>query len=597
MMKPLIAACALALCGNPLMAAKSPLQPISRAAAEELAAGAIEYQTSAAAWIWTDKLVYQPGEQLTLQMTVKPLGDVYPYTLVAYRVNNQTGAKSFLPGGASQATDITGRTLEQGFTISQLQALDKQVMFGQGGLLGGALQVPAELGMHTVVFEMRDYTGRHPLKTVYAKFGVVDGFEDIRGNIESSRTLVNTKAYRLSGVVFVRNNAVLTIEPGTFIIGQPGSQPPSVLVISRTGRIEARGSRTRPIIMTSSQPVGQRKRGDWGGLILIGAARGNVPAERAFVEGLPQGDDTRFGGDNDDHNCGTLRYVRVEYAGAELAPNNEVNGITWAGCGRGTTTQYVQSSYGFDDAFEWFGGVNNASHLVGLYAGDDFIDTQLGYRGNIQHVVILQNAERANRGIETDNSEFNFAAEPKGANKMFNFTIVGSGLVGLDESNAPGIFLRRGAVGTYANMIVTNFFSTGVELNSTSTVPGGGTDPTVPNLAAGETVLNGILLWNNGRGATPPAENTVAAQIHSAVRPYAAEARNNFIAANPMLRRPLEHSDPDFRPMPTSPVWLPSIMLPPGDLFFDQSANYIGAMGEIDWTKEWANFLQESDLR
>jgi hypothetical protein len=597
MNKGLIAALALAVCGSTGVLAKSPLRPVSRAAAEQIAAGTVEYESGLAAWIWTDKVVYQPGEPLSLRMTLKPNNDAYPYTMVAYRVNNQTGVRTFVPGGTAEATDVTGRTLDQGYTISQLQAADKAVVLGQGGLLGGAVTIPNELGMHTIVIEFRDYTGTRVLKSIYAKFGVVDGFDDLRGNIESSRTLVNTRAYRLGGVVYVRNNAVLTIQPGTFIIGQPGSQPPSVLVVTRNGRIEARGTRTRPIVMTSSLPVGQRKRGDWGGLILLGSARGNMPAERAFIEGLPQSDDTRFGGENDDHNCGTLRYVRVEFAGAELAPNNEVNGITWGGCGRATVTEYVQSSYGFDDAFEWFGGSNNARYLVSLHAGDDNIDTQLGYRGSIQNVVILQNADRGNRGIEVDNSEFNFNAEPKGANKMYNFTIVGSGLAGLDEANSPGIFLRRGAVGTYANMIVMNFASTGVELNSTTTVPGGGTDPTVGNLASGDTVLNGILLWNNGLGSTPPAANTFDAQIHSAIRSYAAGANRNFLSANPMLRRPMEISDPDLRPMAGSPVYRAQWMLPAGDDFLDQSARYIGAMGEVDWTEEWANFLQENDLR
>jgi hypothetical protein len=136
-----------------------------------------------------------------------------------------------------------------------------------------------------------------------------------------------------------------------------------------------------------------------------------------------------------------------------------------------------------------------------------------------------------------------------------------------------------------------------VELNSTSTVPGGGTDPTVGNLASGDTVLNGILLWNNGLGSTPPAANTVDGQIHSAIRSYAAGANRNFLSANPMLRRPMEMSDPDLRPMAGSPVYRAQWMLPAGDDFLDQSANYIGAMGEVNWTEEWANFLQENDLR
>jgi hypothetical protein len=167
--------------------------------------------------------------------------------------------------------------------------------------------------------------------------------------------------------------------------------------------------------------------------------------------------------------------------------------------------------------------------------------------------------------------------------------MVGSGLPGLDEANSPGIFLRRGAVGTYANMIVMNFASTGAELTAA--------DGTAGNLASGETVLNGILLWNNGLGSTPPPANTVDAQIHSAMRAYAGEATRNFMSADPMLRRPMEMSDPDLRPLPGSPVFRAQWSLPAGDDFLEQSANYIGAIGEVNWTEEWANFLQENDLR
>jgi hypothetical protein len=173
---------------------------------------------------------------------------------------------------------------------------------------------------------------------------------------------------------------------------------------------------------------------------------------------------------------------------------------------------------------------------------------------------------------------------------MWNFTIIGSALPGLDESNAPGIFLRRGAVGTYNNMIVTNFASKGVELS-------GGQDPTLTNLTDNEgTTMNGILLWNNGQGSNPAAENTVSAQIHSGLATYAEGADKNFVAADPMLRRPHTLSDPDFRPMPESPAFGPNWIQPPDDGFFDQWATWIGAFGDYDWTEEWSSFLDENDL-
>ena len=156
-----------------------------------------------------------------------------------------------------------------------MASAEKVVVAGDGGLIP-AVTIPNELGMHTLVVQIRDASGLRVLKSAYQKIGVVEGFEDITGNIDTTRTLVNTKAYRLKGIVSVRNNAILIVDPGTFIIGQPGSQPPSALIVTRNGRIYANGSRSRPIIMTSSLPFGERTRGDWGGLVLLGKAPINV---------------------------------------------------------------------------------------------------------------------------------------------------------------------------------------------------------------------------------------------------------------------------------------------------------------------------------
>jgi len=550
-------------------------------------------------WIWTDKYVYQPGEKLSLWWTVKPNGDATPYTMVAYRQNNQTGKKYYLPALTEAVTDVTGRTIDEGFTSAQLPEASQVAVIGDGALFP-AVTIPNELGMHTLVVQLRDASGLRVLKSSYMKIGVVDGFEDISGNIESTRTLVNTKAYRLSGTVFVRNNASLIIDPGTFIIGQPGSQPPSALIVTRSGYIYANGSKSRPIIMTSSRPFGERSRGDWGGLVLLGRAPVNVAANadpnrpntdgEFSIEGLPATEDTRYGGNNPDHNCGLLRYVRVEYAGAILSPNNELNSFTWGGCGKATVSEYLQATYGLDDMFEWFGGTNDAKYLVGGLGADDYVDYQLGWTGRLQYGLFYQSPDSTgNRGVEGDNSEYNNSATPLSKPQMYNLTFVGSGSAGFDEANSPGLYLRRGAGGEINNTIVTNFFSTGVFVDGA---------PTQAQVDSGNISMNGILLWGNGLGTT--AENTVAAQVDANIRTFAAGTRGNgrnFLSANPMLRRPFEYSDPDFRPMTGSPAFRANWIQPPDDYFFDQTATFIGGIGDWNWTEEWTNFLQDFDIK
>lgn len=542
-------------------------------------------------YIWSDKYVYKPGETLTLKGTLKPNGDTHKYTLVSFRQNNQTGRRFYYPGNSETPTDIFGKTMEQGFTADVAQAADKVTL--------GTATIPEEYGMHTIVFQIRDEAGGRVLKAAYQKIAVVRNEETVTGNIDASRTFKNDTLYRLKGIVIVRNNATLTIEPGTIIYGEAGSQPPSVLVVGRNGRINAQGTRQRPIIMTSAQAFGSRQRGDWGGIILLGKAPINVGANAVAgqtntagefaIEGLPSNDDTRYGGNDPDHDCGTLSYVRVEYAGSILSPNNETNAFTWGGCGKKTVANHLQAIYGLDDSFEWFGGNMDAKYLVGGLGADDYVDFQLGYTGRIQFGLFYQNSDsRGNRGIEGDNSEYNFEATPRSNPTMYNLTFIGSGQPGFDEANSPGIFLRRGASGTFNNMIITNFYSPGVDLNDAATQA---------QADAKTLTMDGILVWGNGVGTQ--AANTLTAQLAANTLPYANAQRGDFkniVAADPFLFRPFDWSDPDFRPLPGSAAFGVRWVAPPDDGFFD-AVDFIGGIGDEDWTEEWTSFLQDSDLK
>jgi hypothetical protein len=540
--------------------------------------------------MWTDKIWYGVNEDIELKLTVKTYGEKYPFTLVAYLQNNQTGAKKYLPGLTEEARDIFGNAPGD-FRPVIVGDVERQVLLGENGVLGGKLNAPDEAGMHTLVMEFRDWNGLRVLKTLYAKFVVINDIVDISGNIDSDRRLTNDKLYRLNGLVFVRN-ATLTIDPGTVIIGQPGSEPPSALIITRTAKIRAEGTRSRPIIMTSALPPGERRRGDWGGLILLGRAPVNVSGGEFTIEGLPDSPDSRYGGNDPEHDCGTLRYVRVEYAGSTFAPNNEVNAITWGGCGTKTVAEYLQTSYGLDDAFEWFGGTMNARYLIGGLAADDFLDWQLGYTGSIQYGIFYQDPDNpGNRGIEGDNSEYNQAATPLSTPTVFNVTFIGSGQPGFDESNSPGIYLRRGSGGTVNNAIVTRFHSAGLHID------GSATEAQIDN---GNIKMNGILLWNNNLGSSS-ASATIDGQVRSGASTAFAKGERGqgrqFLVADPMLRRPFEVNDPDFRPALDSVVFRANWIQPPDNGFFDQSARFVGGAGETKWWEEWTNFVTDKAIK
>jgi hypothetical protein len=587
-----------------LSAAAAVAQPVSKAQAQRSAAVYNGPQVQASGWIWTDKYTYTPGEAVTLRGTLKPNNDLYPYTSFLYVQNNQTGEKRYFPGLTTEATDITGRTAEQGFTPLVLVGYTKAVILGPGGLLGGAFTAPNEPGMHTFVAELRDYTGTRVLKSMYAKFGVITGTETLQGDITSSRTLTNDKQWNLSGLVFVKNGAVLTIEPGTFIVGQPGSQPPSALIVTRTATIEAHGTRSRPIVFTASTAVGQRTRGDWGGLVLLGRAPVNTaansansnPAGEFYIEGLQTAPDALYGGTDPAHYCGTLSYVRVEFAGSILSPNNELNSFTWGGCGTRTVAHHLQAFYGLDDSFEWFGGTMNAHHLIGGLGADDYLDFQLGYAGKVQYGLFYQSpSQKGNRCIEGDNSEFVQNAEPWSNPVMYNVTCIGSGAVGFDEGNSPGIYLRRGARGTFNNFVVTNFFSDAVWIDA------GVTQAQANN---GLIRMNGLLLWKNNLGGSNAADTLAGNHSAAGVGAFTVNflqgnppgAAGNIVVANPLLTRPFEYSDPDFTGLFGSPIFRVGWVQPPDDGFFDQSARFVGGIGGEDWTEEWTRFPIETDI-
>ena len=259
--------------------------------------------------------------------------------------------------------------------------------------------------------------------------------EVISGDITTNKLLVKTTVYELSGLVTVRNNATLTIPAGT-VIRSAGAG--DALVITRGSKLIANGTAAEPIVFTSKNPIGSRQRGDWGGIVLLGKAKYNVNNGENYIEGISQNVNTQFGGgltpvDND--NSGSLKYVRIEYAGFVFSPNNELNGLTMGAVGSGTTIDYVQVSYSNDDSFEWFGGSVNCKHLVAFNGLDDDFDTDNGYKGIVQFGLSIKDPLAADIStsecFESDNNSSGAATASSSwadftTAKFTNFTCIGA---------------------------------------------------------------------------------------------------------------------------------------------------------------------------
>lgn len=228
--------------------------------------------------------------------------------------------------------------------------------------------------------------------------------------------------YVLKGWVYITDGAELTFEPGSVILGDKETK--AALIVEPGGKLWASGTAQEPIVFTSAQAAGQRRPGDWGGLIICGRARNNQG--KMAIEGGPR---TVHGGDMDDDCSGALEYVRVEFAGYPFAPDQEINGVTFGSVGRGTKVDHVQVSYSNDDSFEWFGGCVNCTHLVAYRGWDDDFDTDNGFSGHVQFAYSQRDPRIADQsvsnGFESDNCADAATKQPYTSAIFSNVTLVG----------------------------------------------------------------------------------------------------------------------------------------------------------------------------
>lgn len=270
---------------------------------------------------------------------------------------------------------------------------------------------------------------------------------------------------KLMNKVYVKNNATLTIAPGTIIRGDKLTQ--GSLIITRGAKIIADGTAANPIVFTSNEAVGARNEGDWGGLILLGLAKNNQPGGVANIEGIVPTTDSQYGGNFDNDNSGILRYVRVEFAGIALEPNKEINGITFGSVGNQTIVDYVQVTFSGDDSFEWFGGTVNCKHLIAYRGLDDDFDCDFGFRGKVQFALSIRDKDISDapgdsNAFECDNDAAGSTAQPKTRPIFSNVTLVGpkgNGTTALPtgEKFEKAFRLRRNSAVSVLNSLVTGW--------------------------------------------------------------------------------------------------------------------------------------------
>lgn len=300
--------------------------------------------------------------------------------------------------------------------------------------------------------------------------------------ITGSMTLTNDKVWILDGKCYVDAGATLTINPGVRIEGirKDSAKFASALVVCRGAQIFANGDSCNPIVFTAridgTNPT--KNPGDWGGVVILGRAgtnKLNPTIEGIDLPTLPIGitpSDVAYGhptidGDStfDAENSGVFKYVRIEYAGAVLSPNVELNGLTMGGVGSGTDIHHVEVAWGADDAFEFFGGTVNVDHLVALAPNDDCFDFDQGYRGAVQFALgvrsnccFTQTFADAN-GIECDNDAAGVCAPietPRTRPVVSNMTLVG-GETAFITGTLNGVRFRRATDLIMRNSVIMGY--------------------------------------------------------------------------------------------------------------------------------------------
>lgn len=266
----------------------------------------------------------------------------------------------------------------------------------------------------------------------------------LQGNISADLN-IPTGNYTLRGTVTVSNNATLTIQPGSTFTVSTADQAAGTnyLLVEQGAKLVANGTAAAPIVFTAESA----QIGAWGGIILNGKARINAVGGTELAEAGGK----VYGGTDDADNSGSLKYVRVEYAGAAVTGGTaEYNAFSFFGLGTGTTLENLQAYKGADDGFEFFGGKVNATNLLAVGCEDDSIDWDKGFSGTLTNIWVKQ-PSNGDWGFETSNHPTEFDNSPRSTPTVNNVTVEGSGRV-----DKAAFLFKEGTAGTINNVKVMN---------------------------------------------------------------------------------------------------------------------------------------------
>jgi hypothetical protein len=417
-----------------------------------------------------------------------------------------------------------------------------------------------------------------------APVGVVSKTITLSGKITKDTTLYAKDVNYLSGIVYITKGVTLTVEAGAKVQAKSSGAEVASLVICRGAKIVAKGTADAPIIFTSAALNPQS--GDWGGVVILGSATVNqsLTWKGAAVKGLTSVEggindsevgyglagsgDAAFPTANDADNSGILQYARIEYAGYAYQPDNELNSLTMAGVGNGTTIDHIQVTYAKDDAFEWFGGTVNCKYLIAYKTQDDDFDTDFGYAGKVQFGIVLRDSAIADisqsEAFESDNDGNGSDFTPKTTAVFSNITAIGPRI---NPTTGKGNTLFRGAVHIRRNSgisIQNAIFAgwpVGIEIDDSKVTTNGST---YKNLVDSVIRLKNITLAGNTVNLKYSPKTGGTSYTTEVTDIFSRTFYNNTIlntASSDILKliQPFNYTNPDFTPYASSGSFSSSI--------------------------------------
>jgi hypothetical protein len=383
--------------------------------------------------------------------------------------------------------------------------------------------------------------------------------------------------HRISGPVRVTDGATLTIEPGARVEGTAGA----ALVVERTGRIQAVGTLTEPIVL-GCPASSIATRDCWGGLVIAGNAPVNggtldsPPARGTGASGCAQRTDdalaVAYGGCASDDNSGTMQYVRVEFG---------VRGLQLLGVGTGTQLEYVQVHGAGSGGITLRGGTVDLRHMLVTSSGPTGLRWSGGWVGRGQHLLVQVPAE-GGVGIDGTNDAAAPALTPRSAPELFNVSVLRLRDVA-GASVTTGLRLADGSGARISNLLIAGF-DVALDVDGASSCGLIGT---------GITVTHGIIAGTGALG-DPDADAACAggaATEDALLTDATLERVTDAAQIDGLLRAGFDAVLPDFRSL--SAVFLSRAIAPPANGFYLPSA-YVGG-GEpltiggtnIPWHSGW----------